>query len=383
VGWIVGDLWSEIRQDFTGLRGRVYLDSAAAAPVPRPVCEALERYTRELEEGDIHWDRWISRRESAREAVARFIGATPEEIALVPNTSVGMNAIVDLLGGEGPVLTDELEFPTVTLPWIHRGVAVHFVPAVEGVVRTESFGVSDAPRAATIVVSHVQFSNGCRLDLEAFSRLKAGRHLVVSASQSAGAFPIDVKRFGIDALACSGHKWLCAGYGAGFVYVSRELLQRFPPREIGWMSVEDPYRFDNRAYRVLGTARRMELGCPSLGPMLALGAAVEYLQGIGIEIIAERVLALNLYLTYLLGRAGFEVLSPGGPHRSGETLVGVDQPDETQVHLREKGVFVTRKPEGLRIATHFFNDESDIEACVATLAKWRESRGQELDLGGM
>ncbi len=128
-------------------------------------------------------------------------------------------------------------------------------------------------------MSHVQFSNGCRLDLEAFGRLKAGRRLVVSASQSAGALPIDVKRSGVDALACSGHKWLCAGYGAGFVYVSRSCSTAIPPREIGWMSVEEPYRFDNRSYKVLGTARRMELGCPSFGPIFALGAAVDYLRG--------------------------------------------------------------------------------------------------------
>ncbi len=119
----MGDIWQEIRRDFAGLGDRVYLDSAAAAPVPRAVREAIETYCRELEEGDAHWERWMVRRESARESVARFIGAHPSEIAFVPNTSTGMNAIVDLLGGEGPVLTDELEFPTVTLPWIHRGVA--------------------------------------------------------------------------------------------------------------------------------------------------------------------------------------------------------------------------------------------------------------------
>ena len=364
----MGDIWQEIRRDFTGLGERVYLDAAAAAPVHRFVREAVNTYWRELEEGDTHWDRWMVRRESARASVACFIGAEPDEIAFLPNTSTGINRIVDLLGGEGAVLTDELEFPTVTLPWIHRGVTVHFVPAVEGIVRTESFGVTDSPRAATIAVSHVQFSNGCRLDLEAFGRLKAGRRLVVSASQSAGALPIDVKRFGIDALACSGHKWLCAGYGAGFVYVSQELLARYPAREIGWMSVEDPYRDDNRTYRVKGTAQRMELGCPSFGPIFALGAAVDYLRGIGIEVIAERVLSLNAYLTYLLGRAGFEVLSPGGIYRSGETLVALERPEEARQYLREKGVSVTLKPQGLRIATHFFNDERDVETCVAALS---------------
>ena len=95
----------------------------------------------------------MDRREEVRQRVARFVGAEPDEIAFVANTSSGMNLIVDLLEGEGPVLSDELEFPAVTLPWIHRAVNVHFMPAVEGVLRIESFAASQAPRAATICIS--------------------------------------------------------------------------------------------------------------------------------------------------------------------------------------------------------------------------------------
>ncbi len=108
--------------------------------IPRPVREVVSAFYREHEEGgDRHWDTWMARRELIREKVAHFIGAEPEEIAFVPNTSTGINLIVDLLEGDGAVLSDELEFPTVTLPWIHRGVSVRFVPAVEGVLRIESF----------------------------------------------------------------------------------------------------------------------------------------------------------------------------------------------------------------------------------------------------
>ena len=88
------------------------------------------------------WDAWLERRERVREKVAEFIGAEADEIAFVPNTSTGMNLIVDLLGDDGPVLSDELEFPTVTLPWIHRGIPVHFLPAVEGILRLESFAAA-------------------------------------------------------------------------------------------------------------------------------------------------------------------------------------------------------------------------------------------------
>jgi selenocysteine lyase/cysteine desulfurase len=134
-------LWDDVRGDFPGTGGgRVYLNAAATSLPPRPVREAVTAFYRELEDGgDRHWDAWMEKREATRRRVARFIGADPAEIAFVPNTSTGMNLIADLLDRDGPVLSDELEFPAVTLPWIHRDVRVRFVPAVEGVLRLESF----------------------------------------------------------------------------------------------------------------------------------------------------------------------------------------------------------------------------------------------------
>ncbi|MBN2370554.1 MAG: aminotransferase class V-fold PLP-dependent enzyme [Vicinamibacteria bacterium] len=367
-------IWNELRADFPALGNFVYLNAAAASPTPKPVSEAVTRFYREMEEGgDAFWSEWLARLEEARIKLARFIHAETDEIAFVPNASTGMNLIVDLLGGDGPVLANEMEFPNVTLPWIHRGVPVHFTPTVEGVVRLESYEQTNSPRAATIAVSHVQYSNGCRQDLKDFGSIKAARNLVVAGSQGVGAFPVDVREARIDALTASGHQWLCAGYGAGFMYVNRKIIAERPPLAIGWKSVRRPYEFDNRRYEIVQAARRVEMGCPALGPVFALGAAVHYLMGIGIDLIAERILALNMYLTLQLEREGFEVLSPGGEHRSGQTLCVVENPPATVEFLRENGILVTTKPQGVRISTHYYNNEEDIEACVRGLKAFRQT----------
>jgi selenocysteine lyase/cysteine desulfurase len=333
---------------------------------------AVDRFYQEMEEGgDSHWEDWIDRREAVRAKVARLVGASADEIAFTLNTTTGLNLIIDLLAGQGAVLSDELEFPTVTLPWIHRGVPVHFLPAVEGVVRLESFDVAHAPKAATIAVSHVQFSNGFRQDMEALGRLKAHRFFVASGSQSAGAFPIDVAAWRLDGLAVAGHKWLAAGYGTGFVYISRELLKRFSPRTIGWLSVERPFAFENRHYTLLPTNARTEAGCPAFAPIFALGAAIDYLTAIGIEAVAERVLGLNLYLTTRLEREGFVILSPAGGHRSGQTLVELENPGRAVSFLRERRILVTRKSAGIRVSTHYYNNEADVDALVAALKEFR------------
>jgi selenocysteine lyase/cysteine desulfurase len=194
---------------------------------------------------------------------------------------------------------------------------------------------------------------------------------MVCGSQSVGAFEVDVKAMKIDGLACAGHKWMMAGYGAGFVYVSRDLLTR-PPRGLGWRSVKDPFSFNNRAGVPVAAARRYELGCPAFPGVFALGAAVSYLDGIGRHQIQTRVLQLNTALTSALIHDDFEVLSPSGAGRSGQTLVAFDEPGDVTAFLRARGIMVTQKPEGIRISTHFFNNEEDIAKLLIALKIYRE-----------
>jgi selenocysteine lyase/cysteine desulfurase len=84
------------------------------------------------------------------------------------------------------------------------------------------------------------------------------------------------------------------------------------------------------------------------------------------------VLALNEHLTTRLEHASFEVLSPGGEHRSGQTLVGVVEPAQAVAFLRERRIQVTEKPEGVRISTHFYNNEAEIDLCVDALVAYRD-----------
>ncbi|MEO8358674.1 MAG: aminotransferase class V-fold PLP-dependent enzyme [Vicinamibacteria bacterium] len=365
--------WDDLRKDFPGTAERVYLNAAAGSITPRWVREALARYQLELEEGgDDHWDLWLAQMEVVRERVARFVGAQADEIAFVTNSSEGMNILADLVSADGPVLSDEMEFPTVTLPFLHRGAQMQFVPAIEGELRLEMFDETHAPRAASIAVSHVQYSNGFRIDLEALGALKGRRPLLVCGSQSIGAFEVDVQAMQIDGLACAGHKWLAAGYGAGFVYISRELLKR-APHSLGWRSVKDPMSFNNRSGVPVSAARRYELGCPSFPGIFALGAAISYLDGIGRDRIQARVLQLNTALTSALRHEDFEVLSPSGSGRSGETLVSIANAVGVTEYLRAKGIMVTQKPEGIRVSTHFYNNDDDIEKLITALKNYREA----------
>jgi cysteine desulfurase/selenocysteine lyase len=367
--------WEEVRLDFPVLSQVTYLNSAAAGPIARPVMSAATDFYREMsEEGDARWDEWLMRREVARRRIAEFINAEPDEIAFTTNTSSGMNIIVDALEGRGDVISCELEFPVSTIIWQQRGVRVNQVEAVEGEIRIEDLRRAMNERTAIICLSHVQYSNGFRLNLEELGNSKGNHVFVVNTSQSAGAFEIDVKRMQIDALCATGHKWMLSGYGSGFVYLSRRLLSETRARAIGWLSVEEPYEMRNRDFRIRNdAAARTEWGCPHFAGIFALGASVEYLLKLGRENIEQRVLALNCYLTKRLSSEGWQVLSPlrDESSRSGETLVAAKRPARLVALLARHNIAVTEKPEGIRISTHFFNNEADIERLVAALREIR------------
>src|SRR5436190_17676618 len=368
--------WTSIRSRFPVTGHVVYLNSAAAGPVSvASQAAAAGYYEKMMRDGDVHWNRWLAQRETVRRKIAEHINAEPDEIAFTINTSSGMNVIVDALEGRGEVISSQLEFPVTTLPWMNRRIPVHRLAAVDGEARIEDIRSAMTGNTGIIALSHVQFSNGFRGDLEALGNAKDDHALVINASQSAGAFEIDVKRMKIDALCATGHKWMLSGYGSGFVYLSHELMNQSPARGLGWLSVEEPFEMRNDELRPRHyAAARVELGCPHFAGIFSLGAAIDLIIEVGIANIEQRVLELNSFLTARLTSDKWTVLSAlrNETSRSAETLVRVEKPAEVVRELLRRGVIVTEKPEGIRIATHFFNNEADIERAITGINETRD-----------
>jgi selenocysteine lyase/cysteine desulfurase len=365
------NFWRRVREDFPITKKFTYLRSAATGALAPGVATAVNRYYEELAtSGDCAWDMWVERRERARAAIARMINAEPCEIAFTVNTSTGMNLIVDALETRGAVISCDLEFPVSTLPWLHRGIDVNRITARDGVVSVEQIEAAMTPETGVLCLSHVQYSNGLRLDLETIGARKRHHAFVVNASQSAGVLGIDVRRMRIDALCATGHKWMLAGLGTGFVFISRAILEQTRARVMSWMSTPDPFAMRNDEATVReDAAARAEIGVPTFASIFALGAGVDYLSALGGEAIEQRALELNRYLTARLTQEGYRVLSPlkDESARSAETLVAHDDPERIAAELTAQGILVSQKPEGIRIATHFYNNEADIEHLVEAL----------------
>src|SRR5260370_23784951 len=226
--------WPVIREQFPALRDKVFLDAACVSLAPRVATDAISRFLDLVvhcpaRSSTLHHMAMDEMRNAARSQAARLLHAHEDEIALVESTSHGLNlaaGTIPLEPGDRVLLSD-LEFLEVALPWIQlasRGISGDVRPHRNGEALVESFAERVTPRTKVIALSSVQWSNGYRCDLGAFSAFcrERGIWLVVDAIQQLGAVPIDVQKTPADFFACGGHKWLNSPFGGGVLLVARE-----------------------------------------------------------------------------------------------------------------------------------------------------------------
>ncbi|HEY7616720.1 MAG TPA: aminotransferase class V-fold PLP-dependent enzyme [Terriglobales bacterium] len=387
------------RQHFPGLFGKIFLDAACVSLAPRPAIEAIEKFLDltmvcPLDSSTHHHIFMDQMRSAARPAAASLINAHEDEIALVESTTHGLTlaaASIPLESGDRVLLSD-LEFLEVAVPWVQRqkqGIEIDVVPNRQGEVRVEDFAGRITPRTRVLAISSVQWNNGYRIDLNAFSKLcrERGIWLVVDAIQQLGAVPLDVRATPVDILACGGHKWLNAPFGCGFLYVSRDALPRLRPPLAGYLSVQDPpggwgEYFQTPGitpvcdYRFVNTARRLETGGTANYPgAVGLAASLNLIEKLGQPAITAHIFSLTEQLLAGLDSLPVKVVTPRlSNNRSGIitfTLGSAEADVRLMQQLQEKKILVsvryTSKVGGVRVSCHFYNSAEDIECFLAAV----------------
>lgn len=368
----------KIRGLFPVAKNRVFLNHAAQSPLPKPVADAMRQYVEDysnfgaspLEGSDL-----------GKSLFAKLVGAKTEEIALVENTSVGLNIAANVLHYPpgSKIVTTDLEYPSVVYPWLKRslGVKVHYVRNMNGRILLEDFEKAVDDSTVAVVVSHVEYTNGFRHDLQALSEI-AHRHgavLTVDAIQSAGVIPIDVKRDGVDFLTCACYKWLLGPAGAAYLYVREELIEGFEPPYVGWASVKQEIFetvdfWDIWSLKLSETASRFEVGTPSTVSFVGAAEAIKMLLGFGIENIEKRVLKLTDYLIEKIKALGLELQTPEEQqHRSGIVNIKIDKPKDVVEQLKRGNIIVSARAHGIRVSPHFYNTEEEIDKLVEEVKK--------------
>ena len=288
----------------------IYLDHAATSQKPRQVLEALQHYYAH-DNANVHRGaHQLSARategfEAARGKAAAFIGAaSPREIVFTRNASEAINLVArswgeaNLKPGDEILLT-VMEHHSNLVPWQLLAARTGCVLRHAGLTETGELDLEDLRsqiNGRTKLVSLVQVSNtlGCLNPIEAIAPLAhaAGALLLVDACQSLPHLPVDVAQLDCDFLVASSHK-LCGPTGMGFLWAREALLEAMPPFLGGGEMIQDVY-LDHSSWAEL--PHKFEAGTPAIGEAIGMGAALDYLQGLGLE----RIHAYEQQLTRLL-----------------------------------------------------------------------------------
>jgi len=371
---------AKIREQFPITKNKVFLNHAAQSPFPKPVADAVRKSADDFSNFGVISIEWNG---GGKPFFAKLINAKTEEIALVENTSMGLNIVANMLDypHDAKIVTTDLEYPSVVYPWLRKklNVKVHYVKNRDGKILLEDFEKAVDDKTVAVAASHVEYVNGFRNDLKAIGEITHdhGAYLIVDAIQAAGALQIDVKRDDVDFLTTACYKWLLSPPGAGYLYVKEELVERFEPPFVGWASVK-PEVFETLDFwdiwnlRLSETASRFEVGSPSYISFMGVNEALKMLLHFGIVNVEKRILKLTDYLIEQLKNLGITLRTPEEPQcRSGIVLAKLDKPKEVYEALAKKGIIVSARANGLRISPHFYNTEAEIDTLIEEIRKCR------------
>jgi selenocysteine lyase/cysteine desulfurase len=358
----------------------VYMNCAAVGPLSVPAAEAMIAHaTDQREYGALHWRDWYAEYVRLREAAARLLNATPQEIAILKNTSEGLSFVAQGIrwrAGDN-VVTSDLEFPSNSTPWRsldRRGVEMRVVRSRGGAFAPDDVEALIDERTRIVTLSSVAFHNGFAADLEAIGEICARRGVLfcVDAIQSVGVLPMDVRRFKIDFLAADGHKWMCGPEGASIFFVAKEKVDELDVIEHGWTNIDRKGKFIDCPDDLLPDSRRFEAGSLNTNGIYGLRASLELLLETGIDAIADYVVALASRFAERLENIGWRVASPR-PIRSaiiGAIPPGVE-PSLLRWHrlLEENGVVCAPREGMLRFSPHLFNEDAEVDKVIELLAR--------------
>lgn len=376
---LAADAWERFRRLMPVAGHWAYFDHAAVSPLPEPTRQALVDWSNDnATHGVQAWPRWKPRLALVRTLAAQLMGAAPGELALIANTTTGINLVAEGFPwrpGDN-VVTIGGDFPSNRFPWENlsrRGVEVRTVPTSLGRLDPSQVARACDNRTRIVAVSWVAFDTGWRNDPAELADVahRAGALLFLDAIQALGVFPLDVRAAGVDFLAADGHKWLLGPEGAGVLYVAEEHLNLLEPLGLGWNSARSVGDYSRVSFDLKPTAERYEGGSYNVVGLVGLSASLELLAGFGPQAIGPRVLEISDLACQMLRRVGAEVVScRDDERRSG--IVAFDLPgrDPWAVRRRalEAGVSLSVRVGRLRISPHAYNNADDVQRLCDVLA---------------
>lgn len=370
--------WRLAQKQFRLEPGLLYFNNASLGPSPALVADATEHYRRMLDAFPSRWmwGGWKDEYEAVRIKAADLLGASPEEIALIHNTTEGMNLVafsLDLKPGDEVIVADH-EHYSGTIPWEYWQVpkGIRLVRPTLPLMPTrpeeivEVYRRAITPRTRVVSMCHAVNTNGMVLPVKEVSALARERGILVAVdgAQAPGQIDVDLHDLGCDYYAASAHKWLFSPKGVGVFYARQESQARLRPLIVahGW---EDT------------SIRRLEnYNTRNLPEVLGLGAAFDFQQLLGPQRRSARIIELKRrFRASLEHDPEFEIKTPADDRLSAgiQTIEVVGRDVREVASGLAEGHHIDCRPmtshglNGLRISLSVFNSPGQIDVLTAAL----------------
>ncbi|MGH9498031.1 MAG: aminotransferase class V-fold PLP-dependent enzyme [Terriglobales bacterium] len=364
-----------IRARFPILRKKIYLNSCSQGALSGAVEDGMREYLASWHEHGSPWDLWVERYEAARTQFASLIGATANEVAVVPYASAGINSVASALTyrERRRVVLGEFEFPTMGHIWLaqqSRGAQVEFANAEGNSLSLQAYERLIDKKTLIVPVTGVCFMNGFRspvADIAGLARA-SGALIMLDDYQDCGTRPVNVRASEVDFYVTGTLKYLLGPPGLAFLYVRQELIESLEPTITGWFAQSNPFAFDVKHLDLSPTARRFEAGSPPVPNVYGAMAGIELLQEIGLDNVAAHITDLAQTLLRGARRLGVKAKTPGdsvGP------LIVLQSKDAAALvaKLAAEGIVCSSRHDGLRLALHIYNTPEDVVAVLQVLER--------------
>ncbi|GMV93804.1 MAG: aminotransferase [Candidatus Hydrogenedentota bacterium] len=374
------------KYEFPVTQERVFLAHAGVCPLPRCACEAIEEFCRR---GSRHAQEtgWANGQVlAARQVSARVLGCSPDEIALLGPTSLGLSLVANGIPWEpgDEVVYYPDDYPANVYPWTElerRGVRpVALAPERPGAIAWETVEAALTPRTRLVTLATCNFLSGYRVDVNDIGRRLRERGVLfcLDAIQTLGAFPLLVEH--VDFLSADSHKWMLGPAGAGIVYIRKERQGLLRPSLLGSWNVRSPEFVAQDTIEFEPGGRGYEPGMLNLPGIIGMTAALKLLEDAGIDQVAGRILELRRELVERLLPLGFEIYGHADNHPESSTsgILTVRHPTKelkpVAQALEEEGITVSCRQNRagdmfLRFSPHFYNTSEELDRVVEVLKR--------------
>jgi cysteine desulfurase/selenocysteine lyase len=363
-------------------RNKIFMAHAAVTALPRVVADAIIRFTEESAANFENFSALLKSIQEARASAANLIGSSPEEIALIGPTSLGLSLFangIDWRPGDEVICYLD-DYPANVYPWLNlrsRGVTVRLLqPAETGALTPDLIGEALTPKTRLVALASCNFVSGYRIDLNAIGKSLREKEILfsVDAIQTLGAFPTTVEY--VDFLSADAHKWMLGPLAIGIVYVRKECFDLCRPTLLGSWNVKAPGFVAQEEIEFQPTAQRYEPGAMNVMGIFGMKAAIDLLLEIGIASVAERILTVTGRLAGGLEGLGFTFLGPiGGPNASGILTVSRAGTDMEALfeRLTDANIICSSRQDRqgkhyIRFSPHFYNTEPEVDRVLKVIA---------------